>query len=257
MSKRVKKELADEEVKKLVSAFNDMIARLETSFQYIEKFSSDVSHELKTPLAIIRGESEVTLRQEREPEEYKRVIQVSLEEVQRMLKIIDDLFLLTRLDYRPEVFKFENFDLLGFFTELYEKMRIVAGEKNLEINLSIPNKPNLIKADRLHLRRLFFNLIDNAIKFTPRNGKIDIKVRYEGKQVVAAISDTGFGIPPEDLSRIFERFFHTHRKDSARAAGNGLGLSIVHSIARIHHGSVKVESELGKGSTFTVTLPLS
>lgn len=257
MGKRVDRESADNEVKSLVDAFNNMIARLENTFQYIEQFSANASHELKTPLAIIRGESEVALRKERSAEEYKRVIALSIEETQRMLKIIDDLLLLARLDYRPEIFSFEEFDLYEFFRELYAKSRVIANEKYIAMTLSIPERPVIIKGDRLHLRRLFFNLLDNAIKFTPKNGRIEIKVSYDSRRMaVIAVSDTGFGISEEDLPRIFDRFFHSDKGTFIGHPTNGLGLSIAQSIAKIHCGSITVKSKLGRGSTFTVYLPL-
>jgi heavy metal sensor kinase len=256
MSKRVELEHADEELEPLVDAFNDMISRLDKSFKYIEEFSSNVVHELKTPLAIIRGELELALRKNRNPEEYKKAIGVALEEAQRMLKTINDLLLLVKLDYRTEAFKFERLDLVDFLTEIYEQSKILALEKNISISLDAPFKSLMIEADRLHLRRLFLNLLDNAIKFTPKGGQINIAVQGQEHLVSVAISDTGVGIAKEDLPKIFDRFFHIDRTDEASSV-NGLGLSIVQSIAKIHRGTVEVSSQLVKGSTFTVKLPLS
>lgn len=256
MSKRVVLEHADEELESLVDAFNDMISRLEKSFKYIEEFSSNVVHELKTPLAIIRGELELALRAERSPDEYKKAIAIALDEAQEMLRTINDLLLLVRLDYRTEVFKFEQLDLIDFLTEVYEQSKVLAAGKSLNISFDALPKSITIKADRLHLRRLFFNLLDNAIKFTPKNGQITITVKRHDRFVQAAIVDTGVGIAEEDLPKIFDRFFHVDRTDEA-APATGLGLSIVQSIAKIHGGKVEVVSQIGKGSTFTVTLPLA
>lgn len=256
LSSRVKAEHVDEEMKYLVDAFNDMISRLEQSFKYIAEFSSQVAHDLKTPLAIIRGEADIALRKDRDVEEYKRVIRVNLEEAERMLKVIEDLLLLTKLDYRPEFFKFERFDLINFLWEIGEQTKILAAQKNITVNINIPQERISIHADRLHLRRLFFNLIDNAIKFNYKNGKIDINAENKSGKITVSVSDTGIGISEEDLPRVFERFFHADRTDKHVESGTGLGLSIAQSIAKIHRGDIQTESTLGKGSIFTVTLPL-
>jgi len=256
LSLRVKVEHIDDEMRYLVDAFNDMISRLEKSFKYIAEFNSNVAHELKTPLTIMRGQSEVALRKERAPEEYKKVIEVNLEEAERMLKMAEDLLLLTKMDYRTEVFKFEQFDLTQFLKEIYEQSKILASEKDIAVTIDMPQEPETINADKLHLRRLFFNLIDNAIKFTPQNGRIDIRAEYADKKATVSISDTGAGIAEKDLTNIFNKFFHTAQGIQSSTSGSGLGLSIAQSIAKLHKGNIMVESQLGKGSTFTVTLPL-
>lgn len=256
MSKRVVLSHADEEIRLLVEGFNDMIARLEKAFKYTEEFSSNVAHELKTPLAIIRGEMEVVLRKERATEEYQRAIAVSLEEVQRMLKTINDLLLLAKLDYRTEIFKFESCDLVEFLNEIYEQTKIIAEEKKIAVLWTAPLEPLFINANKLHLRRLFFNLLDNALKFTPEGGRIAISLTREGESAVVSISDTGVGIAEEDIPQIFDRFFHRDRTEHAPPV-NGLGLSIVQSIAKIHDGGIAVQSILGQGTTFTTKLPLA
>ncbi len=257
LSSRVETEHTDEEMRLLTSAFNEMISRLEKSFKYIAEFSSHVAHELKTPLAIIRGESEIALRKIRDPEEYQRVIRISLEEVARMLRTVEDLLLLAKLDYRPELFKFEQFDLVPFLREIYEQSKILASQKNITVNIDMPQRPVNINADKLHLRRMFFNLIHNAIKFNSINGKIDIAVRSEDKSASISISDTGIGIAAKDLPKIFNKFFHIDRAGQNIEPGNGLGLSIAQSIAKIHRGNIEAESQFDKGSTFTVTLSIS
>lgn len=257
LSARVNVERLDEEMKYLAEAFNEMIARLDKSFKYIAEFSSHVAHELKTPLAIMRGESEVVLRKERDPEQYQRAIKVNLEEIERMIKTIEDLLLLAKLNYHPEVFKFEPLDLIVFFKEIHDQSKILASGKNIAVNMDIPQGPINIQADKLHLRRLFFNLVHNAIKFNSSGGKIDMAVKLAGKEAKIFISDTGLGIAEENLPKIFDRFFHIDRKDENIEPGTGLGLSIAQSIAKIHGGEIEVASRLNEGSTFTVTLPLS
>ena len=132
----------------------------------------------------------------------------------------------------------------------------MAGPKNISVKLTGADKPMIIKADSAHLRRMFLNLLSNAVKFTRLGGDIAIKVQNEGKKINIAISDNGAGIRPQDLDKIFDRFFHVDHADQSGGSGTGLGLSIAQSIAKIHQGDISVKSQLQKGSTFTVTLPL-
>ena len=257
LSSRVKTEHVDEEMKYLVNAFNDMISRLEESFKYIAEFSSHVAHELKTPLAIIKGESEVTLRKERTVEEYKGLIRISLEEVERMLRTINGLLLLARLDYKPDALVFEQVNLVELLKEISEQARILSCVKDIGITVNFPEEEKHIMGDRFHLRRMFFNLLDNAIKFTPEKGSIDLSLKYADKEAIVLVSDTGIGIPESDIPRIFDRFYRVDIADQKIAHGAGLGLSIAISIARLHNGDISAESKPpAKGTTFAVTLPL-
>jgi signal transduction histidine kinase len=253
---RVKAENVDEELRCLIEAFNGMVSRLGESFEYITDSSSYIAHELKTPIAIIRGESEFALKKEREKDEYKRVINVNLEEAKRMLKIIEDLLLLTKMNYQPDVLKFEQIDLTQFIQIIYEQAKILASKKNIMVNIDIPEGAGIVNADELHLRRLFFNLIDNAIKFTPVNGDIRISLKYENKKGVVSIADTGIGIGKENLPKLFDKFFRIEGKVKDSSPSSGLGLSIAQSIVKLHKGEIAITSELGKGSIFTVLLPL-
>ena len=254
LSSRIELSHIDDEFEQLISSFNDMISRLEKSFQHISDFSSHVAHELKTPIAIIRGESEVALRKERDVEEYKRVIVTSLEESQRILKTIEDLLLLSKLDYRPEIFKFEEIEFVEFLKEISEQSKVMASGKNILVNAALPQSPIAVKADKSHLRRLFFNIIHNAIKFTHEEGRVDIALSQEKNKIRVDIRDTGIGILKTDLHRVFNKFFHIDK--TGAEPGNGLGLSIALSIAKIHNGDISVTSKPNTGSTFTVTLPL-
>ncbi|MGA1863926.1 MAG: sensor histidine kinase [bacterium] len=256
LSERVESKHIDLEMRYLVSAFNDMIERLEKSFKYISEFSSHVAHELKTPLAIIKGESELTLRKDREAEDYKRALKINLEETERMLKVVNDLLLLTRLDYRDDVFKFEQIDFIDFLNEIHEQSQILASEKEIKINIHIANEKIYVNGDKLHLRRLFFNILDNAIKFTQKKGRIDMSIFIENKKVIVSISDTGIGIPEEDLPQIFNRFFRGDMEENGTNSGSGLGLSIASSIAKIHKGNICVQSKPGEGATFSISLPI-
>jgi len=254
---RIKTKYADEEMKYLVQAFNDMISRLEKSFKYIEEFSAHAAHELKTPLAIIHGESEVALRSPRLSEEYQRVIQVTLEESERMIKVVEDMLLLTRLEYESEVFKFAQLDLVEFLRDICEHSKILGADKQLNVNAYLPAGPVAIRGDQLHLRRLFFNLIDNAKKFSPYGGTISVQLKTENSHARVSVSDHGAGIDKADLPKIFGKFFRRDPISSGSSNGTGLGLSLALSIAKAHHGDIEVQSHPGKGSTFIVILPTS
>ncbi len=254
---RVKVKNTDEETKYLADTFNDMIGRLEESFRYISEFSSHVAHELKTPLAIIRGEAEIALRKERTAEDYKKALVITLEEAEHMLKMIDNLLLLTRIEYKAETFNFEQINFVDFLQDIYEDSLILAAQKDITFTLEMKQKKIEVRAERLHLKRLFLNLFDNAIKFTPAGGRVDIVVRCVVKNVKISIADTGSGISPEDLPNIFKRFYRAEKTEQIKVSGHGLGLSIAQSIVKIHQGSIEVESQPQKGATFTVTLPLS
>ncbi|MDE2028709.1 MAG: HAMP domain-containing protein [Candidatus Omnitrophica bacterium] len=253
LSARIRPTRFDPEMRSLIESFNEMIARLETSFKHIEQFSHHVAHELKTPLTIIQGEAELLLRRERSVHEYKQALRIVMEESQRVLKTIDDLLLLTKLGYQQEVFKFEHFDFIEFFNEIVEQNRLMAANKGIGISMDLHNAvpPLMIKADRLHLRRLFFNLIDNAFKFTPEGGCVNMSISKKDGRIVSLISDTGPGIAAESLEKIFEAFY----REGKNEPGNGLGLSIAHRIARLHEGDIQVESFPGQGTTFKVVLP--
>lgn len=257
LSARVPAMHADAEMQNLVDAFNTMIARLERSFKYIAEFSSHVAHELKTPLAIIRGEAEITLKKKRDTEDYERVIKITLEESQRMLKIIEGLLLLTRLDYVPEAFKFERVDLSLLIKEIFEEARLLAAQRGVDVSLKSLPAPCWVDADKIHLHRVFINLIDNAFKFTPEQGMITMTLAQEHSKVRVSIADTGIGIAEKDLPHIFNKFVRIPKVKSNLSVGVGLGLSIVQTIVRIHHGSIEVRSAEGKGTTFTIILPLA
>ncbi len=255
LSARVKTKHADDEMKYLVNAFNGMIDRLEKSFRYIAEFSSQVAHELKTPLAILRGESQMVLKAKRKPEEYERVIRVNLEEIERMIRVVEDLLLATKLEYDTEVFKFELFDLAEFMQDIYEQSKILASQKEMEVTMPALAKRVFIHGDRLHLRRLFFNLVDNAIKFSPQKSTIHIGVHVTPNQAEISVTDQGIGIHPADQPHIFKKFFHKDPRKNASYTGTGLGLSLALAIANAHRGTIAVKSEVERGSTFTVTLP--
>jgi heavy metal sensor kinase len=256
LSVRIPEEELDDEMKLLVDSFNQMIDRLDRSFTHINEFSSHVAHELKTPLAIVKGELELALSGENSRDEDRRVMKVSLQEVDRLIKIIKDLLLLAKFEYSLNIFKMERMDLAEFIKDIYQHSKVLAAEKDIRLDLICPEREIWIQGDTTHLRRLFFNLVHNAVKFTPQGGEIILRVEYRDSTALVSVKDTGEGISPKDQARIFEKFFTIPGPDKKETPGTGLGLCLARSIARAHGGDIGFESAPKKGSTFTVYLPL-
>jgi len=256
LSVRIDEEAKDGEMQDLVRSFNQMLGRMEASFEHINEFSSHVAHELKTPLAIIRGEVELALsRDDTSLDEQRKVLDDVLEETDRLIRIIKDLLLLAKLDYRPEIFKMEPLEAGQFLRELVSQSQILASEKEIEICPDLPDKDLPIEGDFVHLRRLFLNLMNNAVSFSPPKTHIAVTARRVENRLEIAIADSGPGISEREQDKIFAKFYRGN-KEASGPPGNGLGLPIALSIARAHKGDITVTSRPGHGSTFTVTLPL-
>jgi signal transduction histidine kinase len=232
-----------------------MIRRLHDSFAQIKQFSGDASHELRTPLTIMRGEIELALRSPKAPEDYRRILASALEEIFRLASIIDNLLLLARADQGTYEVHFSEVDLVGLAHELFEDSEVLAEPKRIRISLKV-GEPVMIVGDRVRLRQLCLNLIDNAIKYTPEGGSVTIAVERLDGTALFRVQDTGIGIPPDELGRVFDRFYRVDKARSRDMGGAGLGLSIARWIAELHRGSIDVKSTIDRGSTFTVTLPL-
>jgi signal transduction histidine kinase len=250
-----------------------MISRLDRSFRQVKQFSTDASHELKTPLTILKGEVEVALRKERGPREYEEILKSNLEEINRMSQIVEDLLLLSRADSGQIRLNREDIDLNEILSEVIAHLNVLAKSKNLCIETSNHREEVHIYGDPLRIRELFLNLIENGIKYTEDGGSIHVLLTRDGllkeeKQtahiqgaklpefVQIIISDTGIGIAKEDQEKIFDRFFRVDKARSREQGGSGLGLSICKWIVEAHQGEIRVESELGKGSSFIVKLPI-
>jgi heavy metal sensor kinase len=254
LNQRIKVDNPDDELGKLKMTINDMIERLQGSFNRIKQFTQDASHELRMPLTVIRSIGEVTLRHDREKKEYKETLESILEEVEELTKLVDDLLFLSRADFKKAKLNLEEVKLDEILKELTEQFKLIAKEKNLNLEFS-NSYPVKIKADGAKLRQLFINLLDNAIKYTPSGGKIDVYFEKDDKNIVIAIKDTGIGIPEDKIGKIFDRFYQVDKSRSENK-GSGLGLSIAKWIVEAHKGRIEVESIPGKGSIFTVLLPL-
>jgi len=242
-----------DEVGRLVKVFDDMLEKLESSFTRERQFTSDASHELRTPIAVISAQSEEALAGNRSVDEYREALKGILKESRKMGVMVAQLLNLTRIAanrYRTEI---ENIDIGVIAEEVIDEMRGIA-EKN-RIKLVFQGEKSInIYADQTLITRLFINLIDNGIKYNREDGCVTVGLHKERGVVEITVEDSGAGIPPEHLDHVFDRFY---RVNSARSGGGtGLGLSIVKWVVDVHKGSVEVKSIPGKGSIFTVLLPI-
>jgi two-component system, OmpR family, sensor kinase len=258
LSERLEVSNPRDELGTLALSFNELLDRLEKSFEQQRRFVADASHELRTPVAILQGETEVTLsRTDRTPEEYRETLGILREESHRLAHIIEDLFTLTRADAGQYPLQLREVYLDELAADVLRRTRSLAISK--EIMLTSAIQPELaLQADEDLLRRMLLNLVDNAIKYTPPGGKVHLECQREGEEYALSVTDTGAGIPAELQARIFERFF---RADKARSrsegdtGGAGLGLSIALWIAEAHHGRLELTRSDATGTMFTAWLP--
>jgi two-component system OmpR family sensor kinase len=248
---------AHDELGQLATIFNDLLNRLDQSFERQRRFVADASHELRTPLAILRGEAEVAMSQNgRKAEDYLESLGILHEETSRLIKIVEDLFTLTRADSGQYLLSPEDIYLEEVVAECAHSARTLAREKNIELIVDASSEC-LVHGDQALLRRMILNLLDNAIKYTAEGGRVKIACRATAAGFEVDVTDTGPGIPPELQSRIFERFFRADpaRSRSGREGGAGLGLSIALWIAEAHHGRLELVRSDATGSRFAVYLP--
>jgi heavy metal sensor kinase len=249
LSQRIEGINSKDEIGELAQTFNQMIERLDTSFQQIKQFSGDVSHELKTPLTAMKGELEVILRKEREPFEYKLILKSLVEETDKLNQIVEDLLFLSHLDYNSSVSKRKPFQLDDLLMEVYENHLHLAGEKNIKLEIQSLDE-TIINGEKRLMQQVLNNLLLNAIKYTPEKGYIGLSLKHVNDEVVCSITDTGIGIDSKDLNKIFDRFYRADTSRSKVTGGSGLGLAIAKRIMEIHNGEIKVVSIKGKGSKF-------
>jgi heavy metal sensor kinase len=256
LSERVEERRSQDEIGRLAATFNRMISRLEQAFERERRFTADASHELKTPLAVLRGDIEVALRRERAPEEYQRVLKSSLEEIARLTTLTDDLLTLARLDAGESVLAIEPVRLDQLAAEACAYIGPLANSAGVSLHFDTPQAPIEIEGDQKRLTQLLVNLLDNAIKYTHAGGTVRLALSVINSFALIEVSDTGRGIPASALPHIFERFYRQTDPRDSRVSGFGLGLAISKWIVDAHGGSIQVESEEGQGSHFTVKLPL-
>ena len=241
----------------LAKAFNSMSERLEQLDNSRNQFVSNASHELKTPLATIKILIETLLYQDPiDPGMAKEFLGDVNKEIDRLNRIVSDLLTLVNIDSGAMKLNLADLDISGLLQEQVKRLSPLARENGIELECSAA-APLIVSGDSLKLQQVIYNVIDNAIKYTPRGGEVHCSAGKSGKMAVIRISDTGEGIPAEDLPHIFDRFYRVDKARSRETGGTGLGLSIVKQIVMSHGGTITPESTLGQGTTFTIQLPMA
>jgi two-component system OmpR family sensor kinase len=254
LSRRLETGGSQDELGRLAGVLNDMLARLERSFATVRQFSADAAHELRTPLTILKGEMEVALRSSPAEEEYRRVLTSCLEEVDRLNALVEDLLFLARSDGGSVRITQAPVNLVNVLQEVSSPLHALADAAAVALSIA-PPAPLWVGGSASMLFRLIFNLGENAIKYTPAGGRVDIVLVQRDTDAVLEVRDTGPGISPDEQAHIFDRFY---RGDRARGRGGvGLGLALARSIVVLHGGAISVDSTPGVGSCFRVVLPLS
>src|SRR2546428_263395 len=234
-----------------------MLERLESAFKRISQFTADASHELRTPVALMRTTAELSLRKPRPEAEYREALTQILRELETTSALVEKLMLLARADSGVEALQFAPLDLAENLREACRQGHTLAQAKQISLQEQIANRPVIVEGDAHALQRLFLILIDNAVKYTPAEGRVTASLTDTNGFAVAEIRDTGIGIATVDLPHIFERFYRADKARSREMGGVGLGLSIGRWIAEAHGGAIEVESTPSQGSVFRVRLPIS
>jgi heavy metal sensor kinase len=246
-----------DQLQRLAETLNAMFSRLEAAVRRITQFTADASHELRAPVSLIRTTAEVAVqRRDRTAGEYLEALEEILAESERTSQVVDSLMLLARADSGKETLECAPADASAIVREAADQGGKLARTHALKFAASLPKAPVPIQADSGALRRVLLILVDNAVKYTPRGGSLKLNLETSKDLAIISVSDTGIGIAKADVPHIFDRFWRADKARSREEGGAGLGLSIAKWIVEMHRGSIDVESELGKGSTFQVRVPL-
>ena len=255
LSERLPVTHSGDELERLSVALNRMIERLDVAFQNSKRFAADASHDLRTPLTILRGELESLVEDPHQNEELRGRLAGLLEEAIHLSKIVEQLFTLTQLDNGESRNEWTRFDLAELARTTADQMILLAEDKKITLTCAA-EKPVFVQGDRSRIKQVIVNLLDNAIKYTPAQGLVRMRVEAVNGHAVLEVADSGIGIPPEALPHVFERFYRVDKTRSAEAESAGLGLAIVKSICAAHGAEVEVFSIPNAGSRFTVNMPL-
>jgi len=247
---------AHDELDDVAVAFNDTLARLEHAVDEMRQFSTALAHELRTPLAALRGDIELAMLRPAGSDDIRRRFAGQLEEIDKLKRLIDQILLLARAEAGEIPLKVDAVDLRELATSLVEQLEPVAQAKGVTLQIGRMG-PVVVHGDPDWLKRLVLNLLDNAIKFTPHGGRVVVAVSQDGTTARVAVQDTGIGIAPDAMPHVFERFFRADPARSSGVDGAGLGLSLAKWIVDRHHGRIHVESRPGEGALFTIHLPLA
>jgi heavy metal sensor kinase len=244
-----------DEIRDLTLTINYMLDNIESSFDEIRQFTADVSHELRNPLSAVKGEIEVAVSRKRDAADYLETLHNCLERVDNLIKMVNDLFLISRFDAKKYDIKLSRINLAELLGEMYDFFLPIAQEKNIHFVIERCDTV-FASVDRHKILQLLSNLVDNAVKFTPENQSITLNLIEHRHEAELRVSDSGIGIPENDLENIFKRFYQVDPSRSGDDRGAGLGLHICKRIAEVHGGSIAATRNKTKGATFTVKLPL-
>ncbi len=256
LSSRLEQLHTGDELQRLSDTLNEMLGRIETAFLRVTQFTGDASHELRTPISLIRTEAEIALRKSRSEPEYRTALRHILLEAERTTSLVEKLLSLARADSGREALEIRPFNLRETVLKVASEWRIVAGPEALRFTEAITTSEVPVEGDETVLHQLLNILLDNAVKYTPAPGRIDLSLDQRDHKAVLRVADSGIGIAEDDQPKIFERFYRADKARSRELEGAGLGLAIAQWIVQQHHGSIEVQSAPGKGSTFVVELPL-
>ena len=254
LEERVPVKARGDEIDQLATTFNQMLDRIQTLLTEIKEMGENIAHDMRSPITRIRGIAEVTLTTGKSLNEYEGMAASTIEECDRLLDMINTMLMISKTESGVDKLSCEKINVTDLVREACELFQPTAEDKRINLNCNVPDKSHLVGDIRM-VQRMLSNLLDNAIKYTPSGGSVNVSVSENGDQVTLSVKDTGWGISPADLPRIFERFY---RCDQSRSQpGIGLGLSLARAIARAHGGDITATSTLNLGSTFTVILPKS
>ena len=256
LSQRIDLQLPDDELGRLAQTFNRMLDRIQSAFQRQKRFTADAAHELRTPLSIMQTGIDVILSQPRTAEQYQTALVNVQEEVERLTQLTTSLLMLARANSHSLPMNFLAVNLSLLLNTVADYIAPAAQEKGVSLERDIQPAVE-IKGDEDRLIQVAINLLENAVKYTPENGRISLTLRQQVDTAQFSIADTGSGIPTSDLAHIFEPFYRADRSRNRSAGGFGLGLAIAHEIIQLHGGSITVASQAGHGTRLTVTLPTS
>ena len=255
LSRRLDVPRARDELRRLTEAINAMLDRIERSFRRITQFTADASHDLRTPVAIVRTSAEISLRRPRTAAEYRETLQQILHTSIETSELLENLLTLARADAGAAGMEMHPLELGSHVRKAQERAKVLSSDKDLELVLRVPGTPVWVRADAVAIDRLLLILVDNAVKYTPAGGRCEIELSRGEEHAQITVRDTGLGIAESDLSSIFERFTRADRARSRDVPGAGLGLAIARWITDMHGGTIAAESRVGAGSAFQVRLP--
>jgi len=256
LSRRLDVPKARDELRHLTETLNAMLARIESSVNRITQFTADASHDLRTPVAVIRATAEITLRRRRTDGDYRNALSKILETSVGTSELLENLLTLARADASAAAMTMQLVDLGKYVCKARDRAAVLSADKPLHVTVRTPAEPVWAKADAIAIDRLLLILVDNAVKYTPPGGYCEIELSRDQARAVITVRDTGIGISETDLPSIFERFVRADRTRSRETPGAGLGLAIARWITEVHGGTIVVESKVGVGSVFRVSLPV-